>query len=205
MTLYQHRFLGHTAMGETFMYSWWVQSARNLAAAQAAAVAWNAALWNGASAGNGYKDHVTAGVGMDTVTTVQVDMLTGLQSARVDTAQSIVGVAVGSAMPGDVALVVSLRTALANRSGRGRFYLPQPAASQLTTTGKVLADLISDIGSSLSAGWAVYNSGLDRPVVYSRTHKSTNNITTFDIGDLYDTQRRRENKVLEARTSTTMP
>jgi hypothetical protein len=205
MVLYQHRFLGHTADGDNWMYSWWATSNRSLVDAQAAAVAWNAALWAGATAGNGLEDHVTAEVGNDSVTTVTIDVLTGLQSARLDTAQSIDGVAAGNALPADVALVVSLRTGLANRRGRGRFYLPQPAASQLTTNGRVLADFVTDLGASLEAAWTAYNTATDIPVVYSRTSRSTQPITTFDIGNLYDTQRGRESSQVESRTSTTMP
>jgi len=205
MVLYQHRFLGHTADGDNFMYSWWATSNRSLVDAQAAAVAWNAAVWAGATAGNGLEDHVTAQVGIDSVTTVSVDVLTGLQEFRLDTAQSIDGVAAGSALPADVALVISLRTATATRSGRGRFYLPQPAASQVTTNGRVLADFITDMGASLEAAWTTYNTATDIPVVYSRTQRATRPIVTFNIGDLYDTQRGRESSQIEARTTTTMP
>lgn len=205
MVLYQHRFLGHTADGDNWMYSWWATSNRNLVDAQAAAVAWNAALWAGATATNGLEDHITAQVGNDSVTTVVVDVLTGLQSARLDTAQAIVGVAAGSALPADVALVVSLRSNLANRRGRGRFYLPQPAASQVTTNGRVLADFITDVGASLQAAWDTYNTATDIPVVYSRTARSTQPIVNFNIGNLYDTQRGRESSQIEARTTTTMP
>jgi len=205
MPLYQHRFSGHTAAGETFMYTWWANSIRSLADAQTAALAWNALLWGGATAGNGYEDHVTANVGVDLVTTVTIDQATGLQSARIDTAQNLDGVAAGNPMPSDVALVISLRSALANRRGRGRFYLPQPAASNLTADGRVLADLITDLGASLAAAWTGYNTANDRPVIYSRAGRSIVNISSFNVGDLFDTQRRRENKLLEARTVTAMP
>lgn len=205
MPLYQHRFTGHTASNETFMYTWWANSIRSLADAQAAAVAWNALLWGGATVGNGYEDHVTLNVGLDQVTTVTIDPLTGLQSTRIDTGVALVGTVVGTPMPADVSLVVSLRSALANRRGRGRFYLPQPATSNLTPTGRVLADLTADLGASLAAAWASYNTANDRPVIYSRTGRTFVNITSFNIGDLFDTQRRRENKLFETRTVTAMP
>jgi hypothetical protein len=205
MPLYQHRFSGHTASNETFMYTWWAQSIRSIGDAQTAALAWNALLWGGATAGNGYEDHVTLNIGVDNVTTVLIDPLTGLQTSRVDTAQNLDGVVVGVPMPADVSLVVSLRTALANRRGRGRFYLPQPATANLTSDGRVIADLITDLSSSLAAAWASYNTTNDRPVVYSRAARSVQNITSFNVGDLFDTQRRRENKLLEARTVTAMP
>lgn len=205
MPLYEHAFTGSTAEGETFTYTWWANSIRSLNDAHASAMGWNLTLWNGATAGNGLKDHVTAGVSMQSIKTITVDIATGLQSTRADTVQVMPGVAAGPALPGDVALVVSLRTALATRRGRGRFYLPQPAASQLAVTGRVLADFVTDLVASLTAAWSGYNTGLDRPVVYSRTGRSIQNITTFNIGDLYDTQRRRQNKLPETRLGNNMP
>jgi len=205
MALYQHRFTGHTADGDTWMYSWWATSNLSLVAAQAAAVQWNADLWAGATAGNGLEDHVTAEVGVDSVTTVEITAATGVQTARVDTAQSIDGVAAGSALPADVALVVSLRTAQTGASHRGRFYLPQPAASEVTTNGRVAADFITDLGTSLAAAWTTYNTATEFPVIYSRTLRQSNAVTSFDIGNLYDTQRGREAQVTEARTTTAMP
>lgn len=205
MPLYQHRFSGVTAAGDVFMYTWWANSIRDIANAQVAAVNWNALLWNGPGGVNGFKTHVVAGVAMVNVTTVQVTQATGLQTARVDTAQAIAGTAAGNPMPADVAMVISLRTVLANRQGRGRFYLPQPAASEITATGRVAALMITHTGAALAAAWAGYNTANDRPVVYSRTSRNIQNISSFNIGDLYDTQRRRENKVTEARTVTAMP
>lgn len=205
MTLYYHRFTGSLAAGDQFSYGWFANSDRSLSLAQINAVAWNLALWNGASAGNGYKDHVPAGCSMQNVTTTQIDQTTGHQLARVDTAQVIAGVAAGSALPADCALVVSLRTDLPRQTGRGRFYLPQPAASQTTATGRVLADLVADVISSLAAAWAGYNTASNRPVRYSRTFRTILNYVSFDVGDLYDTQRRRENKVTEVRTTNPMP
>jgi hypothetical protein len=187
------------------MYTWWANSIRSLADAQTAALAWNALLWGGATAGNGYEDHVTTNVGVDNVTTVTIDQLTGLQSTRIDTAQNLDGVVVGTPMPADVSLVISLRTAISNRRNRGRFYLPQPATVNLTSDGRVIADLVTDLGASLAAAWASYNTANDRPVIYSRAGRTIQNVTSFNVGDLFDTQRRRENKLLEARTVTAMP
>lgn len=205
MALYKHTYIGTCAAGDMFTYSWWANSIRDIGTAHGAAIVWNQTLWNGAVAGNGYKDHVTAGVSMTSVKTALIDPATGKQLQLRQTGQVIAGVAAGDALPADVAVVVSLRTDFPQRSGRGRFYLPQPAASQVTSTGKIQADLINDTSASLAAAWGAYNTGVDRPVLYSRTFHLTRNLTTFDIGDLYDTQRRRENKVTEVRTSTNMP
>jgi hypothetical protein len=205
MTLYYHRFSGSLAAGDQFNYGWFATSVRSLAAAQAAAVAWNATLWNGATAGNGYKDHVANNVAMANVTTVTVDQTNGKQLARADTSQVIVGVAAFTSMPADVSLCVSTRTDLPQRRGRGRFYLPQPCTAEATAGGRVQVDLVNDLIASLGAAWAGYNTASDRPVLYSRTDRLLRTITSFNIGDLFDTQRRRENKVLETRVSAAMP
>lgn len=205
MTLFQHRFFGHTAENETWMFTWWASGTRDIDAAQAAAVVWLSDVWTSAPSGNGLADHLPTEVGADGVTTVQVTQATGLQTMRRDDSVNLDGVSTADPMPADVALVVSLRTAFANRSNRGRFYLPPPASNQVTGTGRVLADFITDVSATLAVAWGTYNDVNNSPVVYSRTARTINSVISYDIGNLYDTQRRRETKLLEVRTSTTMP
>lgn len=205
MALYQHRFFGHTAAGENWMFTWWADSARSSGDAQSAAVDWAGVLWDGATAGNGLEDHMANEVGLDGVTTVQVDTATGTQITRLDNALSRDGVSTSNTLPSDVAVVVSLRTATPTRSGRGRFYLPPVTVADVDTDGRILADLVTDLSASLTAAWTGYNSASDTPVVYSRTQRVTRNITSFDLGDLFDTQRGREGNLVEARTSSSMP
>jgi hypothetical protein len=205
MALYVHRFQGVNAAGDQFTYSWWSNSVRTLAAANGAAMTWNATLWNGATAGNGLKDHCNAGTAMQNVSTIQIEQTTGKQLARIDASQTIAGTNAANPLPADVALVVSLRTALPQRSGRGRFYLPQLSVADVTSTGKVGADAITDLMNNLLAAWTAYNTASDRPVLYGRTSRLLQNIVTWNIGDLFDTQRRRENKITEVRSQGTMP
>jgi hypothetical protein len=60
-----------------------------------------------------------------------------------------------------------------------------------------LADAASDMLSSLLGDGYV-------PVLYSRTTHTTNEITSLDVGDVLDTQRRRRSKLVEVRTSRTV-
>lgn len=205
MALYQHRFHGHTAMGDSFVFSWWADSTRTTEGANDAAGAWAATVWDGSPTGTGYEAMCTTGVGIDRITTGLINPVNGQQLELAEDGVDIDGVATGDSLPGDVAIVVSLRTALANRRGRGRFYLPQPAASMLTATGKVEGASITALINALGAAWSTYNSGGHVPVVYSRVNRSTQAITTFNIGDLFDTQRRRENDITESRTTALMP
>jgi hypothetical protein len=205
MSVFRHRFVGKCAAGDQFSYQWYSESIRTIAAAHSAAITWNATLWNGATAGNGLKDHVTADVSMLTVITTEIAASTGKQLLRAETAQVIAGVQAGNAMPADVALVVSLRSSLPQRTGRGRFYLPQPGAANVTSDGRVTPDMQNDLVAALNAAWGGYNTGVDRPVIYSPTFRITRLIVSFNIGDLFDTQRRRENKVTESRVVQAMP
>jgi len=205
VALYQHRFSGVTAAGENWMFTWWANSSRTAANAQGAAVTWITTLFDGATAGNGLEDHMATTVGLRTITTVEVDVATGVQITRLDTGLTRNGLSASNTLPSDCTVVVSLRTTTPTRSGRGRFYLPPGIVADVTATGRVLADFVTDITASLSSAWTGYNSASDRPVVYSRKQRVTRNIASFNIGDLFDTQRGRELNLVEARTSLSMP
>jgi hypothetical protein len=204
MALYQHRFQGVLPAGDIFVFSWWSESSVTIDTAQGKAVQWAADFWAGESGTNGYGSLCTAGVVLQRVSTGEITMATGQQQSLRETDVTHAGTATGSALPGDVALVVSLRTALANRSGRGRFYLPQPAASALADDGRVATAAQTAVADAAAFAWTGSNDSLG-PVVYSRTKRTTQVISTFNVGNLFDTQRRRENALVEVRTSRTMP
>lgn len=205
MSLYLHKFSGFVPSGESYSYGWKAQSIRTLTAAHSAAIAWNDTLWDGATAGNGLEDHLTIDTSLTSVVTVQLDELNLHQLAKQESAVARSGVAAGNPLPSDVAFAVSLRTALPRVRGRGRFYLPAAAASNLTADGRIASDLINDVSAALAAAWGAYNTGTDFPVVYSSVDKLSRRVTFFNIGDEWDTQRRRENKRAEVRVVTTMP
>jgi hypothetical protein len=202
MALYQHRFRGALPSGDIFIFSWWANSIRTTANANAAASTWLTAFTGGAS---GFASKVTAGVVFNRVSTGLINPAGGGQTELAEATVNIPGTAAGNSLPPIVALVVSLRTALANRRGRGRLYLPPLASSSLTTLGKVSTTTVTDINTALTTAWTGYNTGTDRPVVYSRTSGTFQNITSFNIGDLFDTQRRRDSAVAETRASVNMP
>lgn len=198
MPLFQHRFGGHCASGDIFVFSWWSDSAGDIESVQNAAVTWATTFWGG------YDSLTTPDVGMDTVRTGLIDMATGQQQELAEDGVSLVGVAVGNALPADCAIVCSLRSNLANRRGRGRFYLPQPAASTLAADGRMATGINSDVADALLSAWQGF-AGTGSPVVYSRVNRTTQVVTTFNVGDIFDTQRRRENSLVESRQSRTMP
>lgn len=202
MTLYQHRFSGTLPAGDEFVFSWWANSIRGLGAANTAAVTWLNTLCSGA---DGLLSMLTAGVVIRRVATGSIDPANGRQQTLAEEVVFQQGTHAGSTLPQEVALVVSLRTALANRRGRGRFYLPCLAAGTTTATGKVDPTVQTNLVAALLAAWEGYNTGTDFPVVYSRTNRTSQLVTAFDVGDLYDIQKRRDNAVAQTRVSEPMP
>lgn len=186
------------------MFSWWSDTSVSIDTSQSNAVAWAEALYAGASAGTGWASMTTPGVGIDRVTTGEITMATGQQQALRETVTALVGTAAGDALPAEVALVVSLRTPLANRRGRGRFYLPQPAAVTLAADGTLDATAQGQLADALAAAWAAANGAGENPVVYSRTSRTTQAITSFDVGDVFDIQTRRQNSLTQQRVSRAM-
>lgn len=205
MPLYQHRFEGHCHAGDIFVFSWWSESASVLAVSHAAAVAWAGDVWDGSTGGDGYASYTNAAVGIDRITTGEITVLTGQQQALAESPSALVGTSVSGSLPPEVALVVSLRTATANRTGRGRFYLPQPATNALELDGNLSATAQTDIVDALEAAWITAVAAGEAPVVYSRTARATRPVTSFNVGDVMDIQTRRSNSLTQARVSRAMP
>lgn len=204
MALYQNRFIGTLPEGDTFTFSWWTDSTQDLATVQAGNVQWAQDLWAGAVDGEGLEDLLPSSCVLTTVRTGLITQETGQQQAVDEDTVNLPGVATGNSLPNDVALVVSLRTNLANRRGRGRFYLPSLVATTLTAAGRLDPTAQQSIVDSLANAWNGYT-GVGDPVVYSRTQRTIEDVISFDVGDLFDTQRRRENKVSQSRISAQMP
>lgn len=197
MALYRHLAAGVTP-GEVFNFSVWSNGNASLAAAHAA---WDTALqtfWSGAV------DALVANeVSITGTSTAEVDVATGKQSTRVDSAVSLPGTSAAEMLPFQCAVAVSLRTVFATRSGRGRFYLP-PLSVATIAGGRVTPanqTIIADSAQDMMA--TLQGAGL-QPVVYSRIARAAVTITRIDVGDVVDTQRRRRNKLVEERVSRTV-
>lgn len=116
-----------------------------------------------------------------------------------------------SAHPFQTSIVFSLRTATPGPRGRGRLYWP---ATGVTMTASSLR-LGSGFPTSGLSGFKTYLSGIESAIeatlpgvsfaVWSRTSSSTANVTSVQVGDVLDTQRRRRDATIEAITSTPWP
>lgn len=198
MALYQHRFIGRTVLGTTFMHTLWVEVDNDslpIEDRNAAAVEWLENFMDGAAS------LFPPEVVYSSVSTSQIDEDTLAQTGRYDTAVNIPGTeATGQPLPAEVAVVVSLTTNTPTRSGRGRFYLPQMTSEALSDTGRIDSAAISTLVAALETAFSGLPTG-DVAVIWSRTQRESRPITGFNVGDLWDTIRGRDARAIESRVT----
>lgn len=201
MGTYRAVVAGHEA-GETFNFTMTLFNAAGTVAGAAAALHTAVGLlWNGvAPPADSIKQLIPTTSGIDITSATEIDPLTGKNLGQVQTGETLVGTDASGPLPPQCCIVVSLRTALFNQAGRGRFYLPAfgvdvLAAGRLPTTARsqVATAAQKMIQSLNGAGYTV--------CVYHRKTKTHDNVTTVNVGDVYDTQRRRRDKLVESRLS----
>lgn len=204
MALYHLRASGVWEESETFNFG---LHATSSAATAAVANSWALALteaWSGAGTPAGALNAAySAGVVIDQATASLLTQTSGQQTARADVAVNLVGTSAEDSLPPQVAVVVSLRTELANRAGRGRFYLPAPAANAVTA-GRFTTAVQQNFVNAMTRMFASLDGAGITPVLFSRTTFANTTITSFNIGDVFDTQRRRRNQLVESRISGTV-
>lgn len=201
MPLFNARVTGQLPSGEEHQHGFWTirPTGENSDPALEASQVAQAYLDNWTAVSGAF--HV--GYTLDQVTVYRVDEATG---DSIDAGVANIGLAGTHSgtnpLPPQIATVVSLRTPLVGRSRRGRLYLGGQAATHLTATGRLepaaqglIADFVEDLFEQV-------NLALDarRVCVYSRVLRTTANVTSIAVGDVFDTQRRRRNGLDESVT-----
>jgi hypothetical protein len=129
----------------------------------------------------------------------------GTLAAQAEALKAIVAPGTSSGThPFQTALVSSLRSATPGGSGRGRLYWPatgvplvtntlRPAFATITTALSAVKTLLTSIGAAIDV------TTTNSPVlsVWSRTNASTAPVTSINMGDVCDVQRRRRDALLE--------
>lgn len=197
MPLFHHTIKG-TSPGESWSFGLYTEGAGALVAAQAT---WNAAI------GDFWTDFaplVTADIDVVELSTASMDQLTGKQISRLSSESILTGSAAGQMLPFQCATSVSLTTQLATRAGRGRFYLP-PLVTTTLGAGRITTATAQAIATAVNALWGGLATGGLAINLYSRGAKTLTPVTGGSVGDVIDTQRRRRNKLIEARSPLTPP
>lgn len=144
---------------------------------------------------------------IDTVRTEYREGTELVQAAQVELGSPVAGTGTMTKVF-QTAVVCSLLTGRPGRSYRGRVYWPALGAVINQTTGRLqtpsaqgvadaMAFLLTDVGDlSLEADL--------RPGVYSAVKDEFTYVNSISVGDVLDTQRRRRDTLVEARSSATI-
>lgn len=205
MTFYHCNAEGHLPGGEKFDFGVHVSGVAG--AADTVLTAWIGAIGDlfnhDAGLGNTLKSHISDQVGVDDATVAELDELTGRQVTKVMGTATNTGTNVGEPLPPQVSLAVSTRTSLATKAGRGRFYLPPLAVGAALGGELILAAQEAAVGGAQAALTAMSTAGF-AVVVYHRRLLGGDLVVRVDVGSIFDTQRRRRNKLVETRLSATI-
>jgi hypothetical protein len=136
---------------------------------------------------------------------IQLDpaTLTVVDQAELDLPANPAGASGTDPLPYQVCEVVTINTAVPGRSGRGRFYLPRVVTSSNTSTGR----LDTTARDALIGAYGGYLNDLAADPyfieggVISRLHTSFAGWQKVSMGDVFDTQRSRRSKLVEARNT----
>lgn len=193
--------------GEVFDYSFWLAESAGtdlpLSVAQDAANNWNTSLSVNASFRALYSTTTT----FSSAKAYIVESTTGKVVQSGVGGSQFTGSAATASFPPQLAVCVTIRTALAGASYRGRFYLPAPLTAEGTTTGRITGAAVTTLVTAMNqAATAITSTDTGVHVgVYSRVHHVFTAGTFFDIGDVFDTQRRRRDKLAESRQTSVIP
>lgn len=152
---------------------------------------------------NGFATITSPDVVTTIASTAGINEATDGQTTRVETVLSLPGTSEDEMLPFQCATAITLITALANRHGRGRFFLP-PLAAGILDAGRVSAAGISNLDTAFTAFFAELTTDGLTPVVRNRTGHISTPVVEARVGDVIDTQRRRRNKLQEAYTAISL-
>lgn len=144
---------------------------------------------------------------------VEARTLAGVLETQAEAVKGTAQIGTGTAPhPYQTSAVISLRTPLAGASGRGRLYWPATGMSIDTTTLRMgSSDHLAIPAAAvtyLSAIQAAIDVTLDgiSLVVWSRKGAgSTQNVNSIQAGNIFDTQRRRRDQLIETYAAATYP
>jgi hypothetical protein len=198
VTIFLHKMSGPGAAGDVWISTLHTSGAANLATAHSAWTTFVTALYN-----NALKTRWPVANQITNLATVSLDAVTGKQTAVTSSGVALAGTAAGTPISPRDSIVLSLRTALPTKAGRGRMYLPGPDTGHLGSTGLLIGTDATAIANAAGAAMTVLKA-TSQPVVYHSKTKTVDNVTTVMVGQILGSQTRRTNRVFNAYSSATV-
>jgi hypothetical protein len=203
MTTYRHVAKG-VFPGEEWSCTFHTTSEDTLAAGQATWVTAWTNLWQGVAPPVDNLDQLISDlVSTTSLSTASLDPATGKQVSRMEDDVTLAGTGATGSLPPQLSVCASYRTVNATRGGRGRMYMP------VFDVGALTAGLLSNAAQNivLQGQLNMVNAlrfGGFIPVLINRKTMVTTEITSIDVDDVFDTQRRRRNKLQGERISVSL-
>jgi len=205
MAIYRASVEGHINTDqERFVFTLHINAVTGSAAALATDVADGVTLlWSGPpTPASSIQQLVPLGTGPDLVVVDELDSAGKNVEQAVETL-ALTGTDVNDSLPPNVSVAVSTRTALPTRAGRGRFYLP-PYAVDTCVNGLLDATARSQTAAAAKAMLDHINGGVGQVVINHRFLGTFTPVTAIDVGNVFDQQERRRDKITEVRTRLTL-
>lgn len=198
MTYYRHRVSGPGPAGDIWVTTLHTQGAADLTAAHNAVVTALSAFVD-----NHFTQYWSPQTAVKEFLTDQLDAVTGKNVAQTSTGVNFVGVGAGKTVSARDSLVISLKTNLPTRAGRGRMYWPSPCSDAYGANGEFLDAVCTELSGAFRNALAAID-GTVTPVIYHRATKTSDNITSVKVGSIPGSQRRRTNKVTNNYSTTNL-
>lgn len=151
------------------------------------------------------RDRCGIGVSWDAVKVAGYDPATGVATGDMgEAAITVPGTAAAATLPTECAVVATLRTT--HPKVHGRMYFPCVVPASLTADGLLKDEVTLQLATDMVAYFhALASDAIAADAqVYSRTGHLTRNVVSVDVGNVVDAQRRRRNRLIEARTTVSL-
>jgi len=143
----------------------------------------------------------TPSVVFDLLITQEIQEGTGDVVAVAENTLNIPGTSPDAQLPAEVAVCVSIKALVGTVAGR--FYLPAPSRGALTSVGQMDAALRDDLADDLKVMFdSMATAGTPmRLGIFRSTTNGFVGAGSINVGNVFDSQRRRRNKLVEVRAT----
>jgi hypothetical protein len=205
VAIYRLKTFGHQQAGTAWSFTMHTTAGPGEAASIVSTLADAISLaWTGPpTPGSSLQQLYNTGAGVDGVRVDELDSL-GKNVAAAIQDLTLAGTSSDESLPPQVAMVVSERSATPTRSGRGRIFLPAPVVTE-SVGQRILSAAKGEVLNAMLAAFGLLNDAGLGAVLVARDHFTVTPVISLDVGDVFDTQRRRRNKLFEVRSSGIIP